>query len=587
MIQALFGQAKINRKIAVMAGVFAVVVVCFGSFGVAQAVPVGYLATVSVVVSGGAAVPSDFTVTVKSDGATPPLPGVFPGAASTAVDLGGASNYAITAATSTASADYQLSYSSGCSGALSSDNPEVSCTITATYVSPPVILLPADVAVTKTVDVLAPHEGDTVHYTITVSDVSDNNFPTDGVVVTDILPTGLTFVSATPSTGTYNAATGVWTVGNLFLGNLLGPSLSSQTLIIAATVNASTSGRSIANTATVTESDTELDPNLSNNVARATIAVLPVLPPVTPTSTPSSTPSADVSILKSVDASAPNEGDAVNYTLTVTASGPATSTGVSATDILPAGLTFVSASASVGSYANGTGVWTIEDMSAGGTATLVIDATVNSETAGQTITNTATVTESEAVTDPNLSNNTASATLTVQTPTLPPPVTPTSTSTSTPPDNTQGGGSVGVAAGFISSVSSGGGGGGGVVLGASTTTVPAPQGKVLGASTTCGQYLFHYLKRGAKNDPSDVLKLQQFLNQDLGLQLPLTGYFGSLTFAAVKQFQLKYAMDVLAPWVKYGLTSAQTPTGYVYKTTLWKINLLSCSVLGLPVPQLP
>ena len=36
-----------------------------------------------------------------------------------------------------------------------------------------------------------------------------------GVQVTDLLPAGLTFVSATPSQGTYDNVTGVWTVGTV------------------------------------------------------------------------------------------------------------------------------------------------------------------------------------------------------------------------------------------------------------------------------------------------------------------------------------------------------------------------------------
>src|SRR5262249_31762643 len=36
-----------------------------------------------------------------------------------------------------------------------------------------------------------------------------------GVAVTDQLPAGLTFVSATPSQGDYDLATGVWTVGSI------------------------------------------------------------------------------------------------------------------------------------------------------------------------------------------------------------------------------------------------------------------------------------------------------------------------------------------------------------------------------------
>ena len=136
-----------------------------------------------------------------------------------------------------------------------------------------------------------------------------------------------------------------------------------------------------------------------------------VVPPVIP--------SADIAITKTVDNATPTAGQTVNYTLTVSALGPATSTGVVATDTLPSGLTFENATASIGSYASSTGTWTIGNLSAGSAATLNIAAQVASGTAGQTITNTAAVGESVSSTDNNLSNNSSSVSIAVQTPPVP------------------------------------------------------------------------------------------------------------------------------------------------------------------------
>ena len=134
----------------------------------------------------------------------------------------------------------------------------------------------------------------------------------------------------------------------------------------------------------------------------------------------------------------------------------------------------------------------------------------------------------------------------------------------------------------------------GEVLGASTSTVSAtgtttPQGEVLGVSTsteplTCGEYLTltnslgkKYLKEGIRNDKDAVILLQKFLNEQLGLSLPVTGYFGPLTTKAVKTFQLLHKDTVLTPW---GLTN---PTGIVYKTTIARINNLKCSTLNIVI----
>ena len=88
------------------------------------------------------------------------------------------------------------------------------------------------------------------------------------------------------------------------------------------------------------------------------------------------------------------------------------------------------------------------------------------------------------------------------------------------------------------------------------------------------------------NDPAQVKKLQTFLNMNLGLNLPITGYYGSATIAAVNQFQVKYHIEVLKPWLSLGLPTQFTPTSYVYQTTQRWINLIMCPSLNLSVPQL-
>jgi hypothetical protein len=117
------------------------------------------------------------------------------------------------------------------------------------------------------------------------------------------------------------------------------------------------------------------------------------------------------------------------------------------------------------------------------------------------------------------------------------------------------------------------------------------QGEVLGASTddVCDAlpYIGSYLRMGQDNNVEDVKKLQMFLNEYMDLTIPVTGFFGPLTQAGVNAFQLAYKEDILQPWVDAGqIESADVPTGYVYKTTLWKIHSLMCAQATLPKPEL-
>lgn len=132
------------------------------------------------------------------------------------------------------------------------------------------------------------------------------------------------------------------------------------------------------------------------------------------------------------------------------------------------------------------------------------------------------------------------------------------------------------------------GGGGNRRNGSSVSTF---QGQVLGASTTtvptCGPILSSFLRIGRPNPTDQVKILQNFLNGELMLSLPVTGFFGPLTEKAVEAFQAKYFSDVLVPWVPHGLPGEHSVTGYVYKTTQWKINMISCPSLNLPMPTLP
>ncbi len=113
----------------------------------------------------------------------------------------------------------------------------------------------------------------------------------------------------------------------------------------------------------------------------------------------------DLAITKTVDNAFPASGQVVNFTVTVTNNGPTAASGVVVSDAQPAGLTFGAATASQGTFVGG--VWTVGDLIVGGSATLVIPATVGST--GE-ITNTAEITAVDQP-DPYAENDSASVTL--------------------------------------------------------------------------------------------------------------------------------------------------------------------------------
>jgi len=116
----------------------------------------------------------------------------------------------------------------------------------------------------------------------------------------------------------------------------------------------------------------------------------PATPTITITTGVSPPVLSDLAISKTVDDTTPDESQTITYTITLTNNGPNEATTVSITDLLPAGVTYVSDTPSLGVYVSGTGVWTVVTINSGANATLNIQATVDAGTGGSTITNLVT-----------------------------------------------------------------------------------------------------------------------------------------------------------------------------------------------------
>jgi uncharacterized repeat protein (TIGR01451 family) len=243
------------------------------------------------------------------------------------------------------------------------------------------VVASADLSIAKSASPDPVVAGNELTYSITVSNAGPSD--ASNVVVTDPLPSGVTFVSADHG-GTASSGTVTWSLGSLASG-------SSVTLSLVVTVDETTEG-TLANTATVDSDTADPDPGDDSDSVDVTVD-------------PPDTPVADLSIEKTADNDKPKVGSTVTYTIALTNKGPADATGVVVADVLPSGLEFGSATATQGEYDEATGDWDVGDLAVGDEATLTMDVVVTGE-AGSSIDNLAEVMASDQD-DPDGANDTA------------------------------------------------------------------------------------------------------------------------------------------------------------------------------------
>jgi uncharacterized repeat protein (TIGR01451 family) len=124
------------------------------------------------------------------------------------------------------------------------------------------------------------------------------------------------------------------------------------------------------------------------------------------------TKSADLSVTASLDTTEASLGDTVEVMVVVANDGPDDATVLEVRDTIPDQLTYVSSTATQGTYDSDTGIWSIDELPAAGSDTLVIRMEVTDGTPG-TVTNVA---ESLGLTfevETIASNNEATVTLTI------------------------------------------------------------------------------------------------------------------------------------------------------------------------------
>jgi len=219
----------------------------------------------------------------------------------------------------------------------------------------------ADLSLTKSVDDASPNVGENVVFTVVVT----NDGPSDatGVTVSDILPSGYTYVSDDQGD---DLADDTWDIASLANG-------VSATLNITAEVQASGDYTNYAQVATSDQDDPDSTPGdnldtddlddgiVDDDEDSALVAPVPI---------------ADLSLTKSVDDASPNVGENVVFTVVVTNDGPSDATGVTVSDVLPSGYSYVSDDQG-DDLADDT--WDIGALAKDASATLNITATKTSD----------------------------------------------------------------------------------------------------------------------------------------------------------------------------------------------------------------
>jgi uncharacterized repeat protein (TIGR01451 family) len=236
------------------------------------------------------------------------------------------------------------------------------------------IVHPANLSITKS----GPDSvrvGSPLTYTLTIANHGPNN--AENVILTDTLPASVNFHTCSAGASTCNHSSGTVTSS---LGNLSNGNSRVVTIVVTPTV-----AGTITNTAQINSNNPDLI--ASNNTATATTTIDPVT---------------DLTISKSASPSPVTAGASLTYTITITNNGPSNATGIMVTDILPAGLTFSSASGC--NHNNGMVTCTLSSLAQGNSHSFVFAVEVNPGARG-VITNTATVTGNEY--DP-VANNSAS-----------------------------------------------------------------------------------------------------------------------------------------------------------------------------------
>lgn len=240
----------------------------------------------------------------------------------------------------------------------------------------------ADLIVSKSGSPSSVVAGGNVTWTIGVTNAGPND--SHNIIVTDTLPTNMTYVSSSGTNWSCSNTGQTVTCHKLLLAN----GASAPDISIVGRVTGAVTG-TLTNTVTATASTSDPNPN---NTVTADVTV---------------TAGTDLSIGKSVSPSPALSGQTATFTLTPRNNGPFSASTLTVTDTLPSGFTYVSASGTgwVCGEAAGTVTCTRATYAVGATDNIIIATTAPTVAGVTAAVNSAVIASSTA--DPTSSNNTA------------------------------------------------------------------------------------------------------------------------------------------------------------------------------------
>ena len=231
--------------------------------------------------------------------------------------------------------------------------------------------------------------GDTLNATLSYR--NNGPAPAMNISVVDTLPTGITFVSASPAPSSVSGQTLTWNIGTL------ADAQSGQiTLVLQSDANTAN------NTTVVNQSQISIptsDRDTTNNRSDAPTLIVT---------------RSDLSVVKTAP-SRVSAGDAVQYTLSYRNNGPSVARSVTLTDQLPAELDYLSANPAPASSVNGLLTWNLGDMQPNQSGIITVQMRSRADQTVPTLTVANTLQISSPTEDPTPDNNTSTVTTDVET----------------------------------------------------------------------------------------------------------------------------------------------------------------------------